>query len=40
MFKSAKVISKYLKISADYASCLARENRVTREGWKAEYIQG
>ncbi|AXU27006.1 TPA: NUMOD1 domain-containing DNA-binding protein [Clostridioides difficile] len=40
IFKSAKAASKYLKISADYASCLARENRVTREGWKAEYIQG
>ncbi|SJR40696.1 NUMOD1 domain-containing DNA-binding protein [Clostridioides difficile] len=39
IFKSAKAASKYLKISGDYASCLARENRVTREGWKAEYIQ-
>lgn len=39
IFKSAKDASKYLKISGDYASCLARENRVTREGWKAEYIQ-
>ncbi|MCC0679522.1 hypothetical protein IC218_04515 [Clostridioides sp. ES-S-0005-03] len=39
IFKSAKAASKYLKISGDYASCLARENRVTREGWKAEYIK-
>ncbi|CZR95405.1 MULTISPECIES: NUMOD1 domain-containing DNA-binding protein [Clostridioides] len=38
IFKNAKAASKYLKISGDYASCLARENRVTREGWKAEYI--
>ncbi|EMY9786907.1 hypothetical protein ABCZ54_000083 [Clostridioides difficile] len=39
IFKNAKAASKYLKISGDYASCLARENRVTREGWKAEYIK-
>ncbi|MCA0566565.1 hypothetical protein OKR72_04200 [Clostridioides difficile] len=39
ILKSAKEASKYIKVSCSHASYLARENRVTREGWKAEYIQ-
>ncbi len=39
ILKSAEEASRYIKVSRSYASYLARENRVTREGWKAEYIQ-
>lgn len=40
ILKSAKEASKYIKVSRSYASYLARENKSTEDGWKAEYIQG
>ncbi|HBG0830650.1 TPA: hypothetical protein KPF29_003737 [Clostridioides difficile] len=39
VLKSAKEASKYIKVSRSYASYLARENKSTEDGWKAEYIQ-
>ncbi|NJI81955.1 hypothetical protein GSQ54_16140 [Clostridioides difficile] len=39
ILKSAKEASKYIKVSRSYASYLARENKSTEDGWKAEYIQ-
>lgn len=40
IFKSAEEASRYIKVSRSYASYLARENKSTEDGWKAEYIQG
>ncbi|WP_343090615.1 NUMOD1 domain-containing DNA-binding protein [Clostridioides difficile] len=40
ILKSAKEASKYIKVSCSHASYLARENKSTEDGWKAEYIQG
>ncbi|EIS9472685.1 NUMOD1 domain-containing DNA-binding protein [Clostridioides difficile] len=39
ILKSAKEASKYIKVSCSHASYLARENKSTEDGWKAEYIQ-
>ncbi|ENY8390086.1 TPA: hypothetical protein KOD20_003926 [Clostridioides difficile] len=38
ILKSAKEASKYIKVSCSHASYLARENKSTEDGWKAEYI--
>lgn len=40
ILKSAREASKYIKVSCSHASYLARENKSTPNGWKAEYIQG
>lgn len=40
IFKSAREASRYIKVSCSHASYLARENKSTEDGWKAEYIQG
>ncbi|HCQ6002065.1 TPA: hypothetical protein OL424_001384 [Clostridioides difficile] len=40
ILKSAEEASRYIKVSRSYASYLARENKSTEDGWKAEYIQG
>lgn len=40
ILKNAQEASRYMKISCNHASYLARKNKSTREGWKAEYIQG
>ncbi|HEK4636727.1 TPA: hypothetical protein SOK69_003905 [Clostridioides difficile] len=40
ILKSAEKASRYIKVSRSYASYLARENKSTEDGWKAEYIQG
>ena len=40
ILKSAEEASRYIKVSHSYASYLARENKSTEDGWKAEYIQG
>ncbi|MDI0377032.1 hypothetical protein QHE30_14585 [Clostridioides difficile] len=39
ILKSAEEASRYIKVSRSYASYLARENKSTEDGWKAEYIQ-
>ncbi|MBJ8651129.1 hypothetical protein F1213_19120 [Clostridioides difficile] len=39
ILKSAKEASKYIKVSCSHASYLARENKSTEDGCKAEYIQ-
>ncbi|EGT5272717.1 hypothetical protein KWL13_014130 [Clostridioides difficile] len=40
ILKNAQEASRYMKVSCNHASYLARENKSTKDGWKAEYIQG